>query len=416
MVLLVRRGRNRVDARRVRERLQLRRDRRGGDLRHHEARVHAALARQERRQAAARRIDQPIRAPLADRRQRHDRRGEQIRGDRNRRAVEIPARDDVAGLGEHHRVVGGAVGLDRRCLADEAQRVARRALHLRSAAQRVGVLHLAAELVRLVDAAAAQQPLDVRGRRLLAGEGARVVDARLERMDRAAQRVDRQRRRDVGGARELLGRRERERQHSRRRLRPVDEREALLRSERDRCQPGTGERLRTGKRILIVVLDLALSDEHEREVRERREIPARADRAARGDARVHAGVHERDERVQRLEADAREAFCQRVGAQCHRGADRARRQRIADAGRMAAQQVELERLERVGRDLHVGKRSEAGVDAVGRLVAARAPIHDLARRAHARARLGRERDGLAAIGDRDELFDGERGAVENNHR
>jgi hypothetical protein len=45
---------------------------------------------------------------------------------------------------------------------------------------------------------------------------------------------------------------------------------------------------------------------------------------------------------------------------------------------VAAQQIELQRLERVRRDLHFGERSEAGIDAVGRLVAARPAIDDRA--------------------------------------
>jgi hypothetical protein len=43
---------------------------------------------------------------------------------------------------------------------------------------------------------------------------------------------------------------------------------------------------------------------------------------------------------------------------------------------VAAQQVELQLFERVGRDLHFRERAEAGVDAVGRLDAARAAIDD----------------------------------------
>ena len=82
---------------------------------------------------------------------------------------------------------------------------------------------------------------------------------------------------------------------------------------------------------------------------------------------------------------------------------------------MAAQQIELQRLERVGRNLHFGERAEAGVDAVGRLVAVRPAIDDGARGAHALARGGGERDRLAAVGDRQQLLDRERGSVQNNH-
>ena len=56
-----------------------------------------------------RRIDEPIGPPLADRRERHERDREQVGGDRDRRAVEVAAGDDLAGVGEHHRVVGRAL-------------------------------------------------------------------------------------------------------------------------------------------------------------------------------------------------------------------------------------------------------------------------------------------------------------------
>src|SRR5262249_5887590 len=61
------------------------------------------------------------------------------------------------------------------------------------------------------------------------------------------------------------------------------------------------------------------------------------------------------------------------------------------------------------------KRSEAGVDAVGRLIAARAADDHLTRDADAGARAAVERDGFTAVRNREELFDGQRRAVELNH-
>ncbi len=137
----------------------------------------------------------------------------------------------------------------------------------------------------------------------------------------------------------------------------------LLDCDRLRCVPNVREHL-------------TLADQDEREMRQRRKVAARTDRSARRDARVNAAIEQRDQRVERLEADAGEPLGQHVRAQRHRRPHRPRRQRMADPGSVAAQQVELQRLERVGRDLHVGKRSETGVDAVGRFVAARASIDD----------------------------------------
>lgn len=92
------------------------------------------------------------------------------------------------------------------------------------------------------------------------------------------------------------------------------------------------------------------------------------------------------------------------------------RERRADAGGVAAHQIALQRRERGRRDLHFRERPEAGVDAVHGLVAARLAIDDDSRRADARARDGREGHRLAAVGNRDELFHGQRRAVQEDHR
>ncbi len=210
-------------------------------------------------------------------------------------------------------------------LAHEPQRLADGAVHLRRAAQRIGVLHLAAVLVRLVDAAVAHQRFDVGGREPLADERPGRVDARLERVDRSAQRVDRERRRDVGGARDLIGGGQRQREHRGRGLRAVDERQPFFRSEphRRQARPPSALRIRISTRrtslrdsaasalirrlrlasswsscvVVVVVIgqDLAFADQHEREMRERRQVAARADRSARRHARMHAGVEQRDQ-------------------------------------------------------------------------------------------------------------------------
>ena len=83
--------------------------------------------------------------------------------------------------------------------------------------------------MRRVDAAAVEQPQQVVGRRRLSGERPRLVNARLERMHRAHQRIDRQRRADVGGAAQPLGAGQGQREDRGGDLRAVDEREAFLR-------------------------------------------------------------------------------------------------------------------------------------------------------------------------------------------
>ena len=125
----------------------------------------------------------------------------------------------------------------------------------------------------------------------------------------------------------------------------------------------------------------AFADQHEREVGERRQVAARADRAAARDGGMHAAIQQGDQPLERLDAGCRRTLGQHVGAQRHRGAHGTHGQRIADARRVAAQQVDLQRVERVAGDRGFGQRAESGVDAVDRLVAAR-----LGARRSARAR------------------------------
>ena len=101
---------------------------------------------------------------------------------------------------------------------------------------------------------------------------------------------------------------------------------------------------------------------------------------------MHAAIEQREQQFQRLETDAGESFRQHIRAQRHRRADDRHRQRVADAGGMTAQQIELQFGERVVRDADVGEVAEAGVDAVRRrLVLRRTRPRRRARRGHGRA-------------------------------
>jgi len=83
---------------------------------------------------------------------------------------------------------------------------------------------------------------------------------------------------------------------------------------------------------------------------------------------------------------------------------------------MAAKQIRLERLERIGRNLHFGEGSEARVDSVGRLVSVRRAIDDAARGLNAIDGVWSERDRLVFVNDLEQLIDCERRTVQENHR
>ncbi len=120
---------------------------------------------------------------------------------------------------------------------------------------------------------------------------------------------------------------------------------------------------------------------------------------------MHPRVQQSDQRIQCGDADPGKALRQHIRAQEERRAHGSRRQRIADAGRVTAQQIQLQRLERVRRDLDIGKRTKAGVDAVGGIAAARSLFDDQPRRLHAVTRWIGERDRFVAIGNRHHLFE-----------
>jgi adenylosuccinate synthase len=131
---------------------------------------------------------------------------------------------------------------------------------------------------------------------------------------------------------------------------------------------------------------------------------------------MHAAVEQRDQRLERLDADAREALGQHVRAQRHRRANRPHRQDLADARGVAAQQVDLQRREIGLLDPRLREVAESGVDAVDRLVAVGLRIDDRARRRDPGPRLGREADGRAVVGDGQQIGQCQAGAVEKNHR
>ena len=161
----------------MREHLVLGDERRGDVLRDHEPGVEPALLDEERRQPVRQaRVHEPLHTPLGDARQLGDRHRKGVEREGERLAVEVAGGDDLVLVDEHERVVGRRVQLDGDRRLRVREEVAARAVHLRGAAQRVGVLHLVAPAVRLDDRRPLEQPPHV-GRR---------VDLTLERASAGA--------------------------------------------------------------------------------------------------------------------------------------------------------------------------------------------------------------------------------------
>ncbi len=142
VVFLHRARRQRLSAGRHGEALVLHRHCRLGVVGDHHPAVHAGIGREEWRQPVrASDVEQTIGAALADGRELARSDCEEVADERHRGAVEVAAALHPA-VGKDHRVVDRRVELafgDGPCMGD---RVECGAVHLRGAAERVGVLHL----------------------------------------------------------------------------------------------------------------------------------------------------------------------------------------------------------------------------------------------------------------------------------
>ena len=82
---------------------------------------------------------------------------------------------------------------------------------------------------------------------------------------------------------------------------------------------------------------------------------------------------------------------------------------------MTAQEIDLQRSERVVRDALLRERAKAGIDAIDRFVAGGMLIDNGSRRIDAPRRVRIERDGCVVVRNRDQLLEREIGASQMNH-
>ncbi|HEX6851539.1 MAG TPA: hypothetical protein VF139_09030 [Candidatus Polarisedimenticolaceae bacterium] len=410
VVLLGGGGGDRVDGRRVGEDLVLGDQGGGGDVGHHESRVQAWLVGEERREVGQVGIEQALDPPLRDRRERTRRDGEVVEGESHRLPVEVPPGNEIAVLREDHRVVRRCVDLDGEDAAHVRQGVPDRPVHLGHAAQRIGVLDLAAVGVRTLDRAPLEQAAQVRRGAPLAGVGPRVVQPRVERPVGSLEGLEGHRARDVGDRGEPFGAQEGEHADRGHHLGAVDQRETFLRHERRRADPRAAHRLRGGH-APSPVERLAFADEGQRDVGEGSQVPRGPHRAPLGDERDDAASEHLHQRLEGLEPDPGVPSRETVGAQ---GEDRANdrdRQRIPHPRRVRAEEIQLQLGEAVVGDRDLREMAEAGVDAVDPRPAPGRLLHGPTRGGHpSRRRRGERRPGAA--GDGFHAFQGEGATVE----
>ena len=183
----------------MREHLVLAHQRGSAAMSDHESRVEASalLLGEERVESAQRRIHQPLDATLRDVRDLVDGDGQIVQRLGGILAVEVASGDDhrlAVVVAEDHRIVRRAVQLGGENAAYKGQRVVHNAVHLRSASQRVGVLHLLLVGQLLEDLAGVQRVVQTSAHslrhRALAAVLARVVDEVSVRRGGASQSLE----------------------------------------------------------------------------------------------------------------------------------------------------------------------------------------------------------------------------------
>jgi hypothetical protein len=253
---------------------------------------------------------------------------------------------------------------------------------------------------------------------------AQRVHVLVEGAQAAGEGVQRRRRGEVGGVEQALELRAGEhagREHLRS---AVVERQAFLVRQRDRLQPRAAQGFRAGH-ALALVEGLAATEQHDRQVRERREVAAGADRALLRHHRHDAGIEQGGLGAQGFHADARVPAHQRVDADHQHRPHDLRRERLADADGVGDDQVALQFLEHAAVHVRpaaqamraeqlVGVAAEAGRDAVDRLLPRDHVAQEIGRALHVHQLRLVELD-RCAVADGDDLGARQRLAVESDH-
>ncbi len=199
------------------------------------------------------------------------------------------------------------------------------------------------------------------------------------------------------------------------RLRAVEQRNPLLRLQRQRVKLGSAQRF-PARHDRAFVLGLAFADHHQRHVGERGEIATGADASTRGDHRRDAAVEEVAQSFRDQGADAGESAGQYDGADQHHGSGLGAREGFADARGVRADHVALKRGEIVGGNADVGKQADAGVDGVHGVVTSGEFFDHGAGAAHGFDRGGSNSDKGRAARDFADLGEGETVTRKQDHK
>ena len=196
-----------------------------------------------------------------------------------------------------------------------------------------------------------------------------------------------------GGIHQRLGGQQRQLAHSQHGLRAVDQRHRLFRFQHQRLDLGLLENAGTGDARALCVEAFAFADQRQRQVRERRKVPAGAHAALRRDHRSDAAVEHLAESVDQHRAHARVPLGEGVGPQQHHGARLWDRERLADADRMGAHQIQLQLADLVAGDADVAQSADASGYRIGNFIVRYERVHYGAGAVDGLARVGVEEHG-----------------------
>ena len=251
MVLLIGTRWNRVNRRRVRQDLVLGHEGSRRVLVQHHPRVDPGLRGQERGQAAVETwVDEQRRSAFADGPEFGHSQFREVEGEGDRLAVEVAAADHLAVTGpdcfgpgyrsirEHQRVVRGGVDLDEEHPPEVVQGVPHRAVDLRHAAKRIGILDFVdIAVVAVLKGGPSQKRAQVCCHGRLAGVRTGGVVRRRKGDVGAEERLEAQCSGDAGGPHQAVRVGQQKCSDRGHHLRSVEERQALLGLECEGLQP-----------------------------------------------------------------------------------------------------------------------------------------------------------------------------------
>ena len=243
--------------------------------------------------------------------------------------------------------------------------------------------------------------------------GAQREDLGREHRVGAEQSLDAHRRDDVGDREQAAHVVAHERQHPEHAVGAVDEREAFLCLEDDRVD-ARGPECRRSVDGVAALDHFALAEQHERDMRERREIATAAERAVLGDPRRDAGREQVEQPVGQHRPRPTATHRERARTQQHHRPHDLGLDRVAHAGGVRSDQCGLQAGSARGLHVHIGERAEAGRHAVDRQPRRGQLLDDVARRLHRGPCLIAQHRTRPATGDRHDLVDRETVAREDD--